>query len=1358
MGNQLAGIAPSQIFPVEHYLTDLAEFTYDTNLGSTRFFKVAKAKHKEGFTVVKVFAIHDPSLPLSSHKERLEVIRKSLSNIPNCLPFQKAWLTEKAGILVRQFVKDNLYDRLSTRPFLNNIEKRWIAFQLIDALSNCHKLGVCHGDIKLENVMVTGWNWVLLTDFASYKPTYLPEDNPADFSYFFDTSRRRTCYIAPERFVKTLHMDIIASSANSNLLLPEDEIKKGDLTPAMDIFSLGCVLTELFTDGNAPFDFSQLLAYRSGEYNPTKILDKIEDKNIKELVKNMIQKDPTSRKSAQTYLDQQRNFAFPDYFYSFLKEYVQGFSFIPILAPDDKITRLKRDVKNIISVLQHDKDNDDSTLSSSTANSEGLVIVVSLVTSCLRALKHCSAKLQALEVLAEMAPFLAPEIILDRLLPYMLFLLNDQYPRVRVAAIEKLTYCLTLVKHIPRSDANIFPEYIFPILSHVAQDDAVIVRTSFAENIAVIAETALRFLELTQLDSEQSDPSQAPSHPASYDSELQILQEMVQDCVATLLSDPDNVVKQMLLEQGITRLCVFFGRQKANDILLSHMITFLNDKGDRNLRRVFFESIVGIAAYVGWQCCPILKPLLQQGLADPEEFVISKTLNSMADLAELGLIQKQMLYEFIGETVPFLCHPNLWIRHGAVGFVCAVAKTLSLADLQCKLMPLLQPFLSRNVIQLDSEVVLLDAISEPLTREQFDYLVKLPMLQPFLEDLRERQLSQCIVGTSHKVYMDRDSSLKTVYRRLQSEGISDVGLLEKKILAFSDHLLKIHKYFSGDARSAVKDKGRIIDLAQIGHTVRLHSRIISNSDISYDQSQSSSYRKSGKKKMNVSDSPGVTMNEEWQHMFGSTDSQQTKSDGTPLSTSTHSDLSKELQIHEATDVLQELAIVKDHPVWDVPDQKGNEAVVKLPDFCCNPCLQELHAMAQKKQEEYQKDEENRDSSDIPATFKDKHAVPAERWKPRGILVAHLHEHRLAVNRLQVIPDSTLFATCSNDGSVKIWDCGRMDGRSIANRSRQTYNRMEGHVTSLTVCQNLQSLAAASDAGHIHVFRVESGSTKTSILHSRTLEPQDEGCVVDMNYYDAGPQTVVVYATVFGSIVGWDLRSPGTAWKLENHPKNGLITSFSIDRQHSWIIVGTAIGKLICWDMRFQLPITTVTHPTSVRVRKLMIHPQKQSTVLAAVQGNNEVSQWDMETGARPMTLWASSAPPLSQTQASSHSTYSLYINPLETNPYLLTAGSDMRIRYWDMVHHSESYIVSGAANDRISPSIVSYSSRYIDGTEVLQEFCNRPPVAGSDETPRRYPEIPPAGHHDVISDISVMQASQTFLLSASRDGVVKVWK
>lgn len=59
------------------------------SMGSTRFFKVAKAKTEEGLIVVKVFIKHDPTLPLEDHKERLESIKKTLANAVNCLPFQR---------------------------------------------------------------------------------------------------------------------------------------------------------------------------------------------------------------------------------------------------------------------------------------------------------------------------------------------------------------------------------------------------------------------------------------------------------------------------------------------------------------------------------------------------------------------------------------------------------------------------------------------------------------------------------------------------------------------------------------------------------------------------------------------------------------------------------------------------------------------------------------------------------------------------------------------------------------------------------------------------------------------------------------------------------------------------------------------------------------------------------------------------------------------------------------------------------------------------------------------------------------------------------------------------------------------
>ena len=54
--------------------------------------------------------------------------------------------------------------------------------------------------------------------------------------------------------------------------------------------------------------------------------------------------------------------------------------------------------------------------------------------------------------------------------------------------------------------------------------------------------------------------------------------------------------------------------------------------------------------------------------------------------------------------------------------------------------------------------------------------------------------------------------------------------------------------------------------------------------------------------------------------------------------------------------------------------------------------------------------------------------------------------------------------------------------------------------------------------------------------------------MNSDWHVTGAQSVLVYATMYGSIVGWDLRAPGTAWKLENDLKRGKydIPYFSID--------------------------------------------------------------------------------------------------------------------------------------------------------------------------------------------------------------------
>ena len=105
--------------------------------------------------------------------------------------------------LIRQYMQSSLHDRLSTRPFLTQVEKLWLMYQLFKALEVCHMShGIIHGDIKPENVMCTSWNWLVLTDFGTFKPANLPDDDPTDFQFYFDTMGRNSCYIAPERFYR----------------------------------------------------------------------------------------------------------------------------------------------------------------------------------------------------------------------------------------------------------------------------------------------------------------------------------------------------------------------------------------------------------------------------------------------------------------------------------------------------------------------------------------------------------------------------------------------------------------------------------------------------------------------------------------------------------------------------------------------------------------------------------------------------------------------------------------------------------------------------------------------------------------------------------------------------------------------------------------------------------------------------------------------------------------------------------------------------------------------------------------------------------------------------------------------------
>jgi len=137
---------------------------------------------------------------------------------------------------------------------------------------------------------------------------------------------------------------------------------------------------------------------------------------------------------------------------------------------------------------------DNSTLSPSASS---LIILLQLVISTLRHVQRPSSKLLSIQLLRRLSLFSTDETLLQRIVPSLVSLLQDSDASVRASAISTLAEILSTIRTFPPSDAKLFPQYIFKRISHLVSDPCVMVRVAFTESIGLLAETSLRFLDMS---------------------------------------------------------------------------------------------------------------------------------------------------------------------------------------------------------------------------------------------------------------------------------------------------------------------------------------------------------------------------------------------------------------------------------------------------------------------------------------------------------------------------------------------------------------------------------------------------------------------------------------------------------------------------------------------------------------------------------------------------------------------------------------------------------------------------------------------------------------------------------------------
>ncbi|CAL1414274.1 unnamed protein product [Linum trigynum] len=1542
MGNKIA--RTTQVSASEYYLHDLPSsynLVLKEVLGRGRFFKTVLCKHDEGLVLVKVYFKRGDSIDLREYERRLAFIKETFRSLdhPHVWPFQFWQETDKAAYLLRQCFFNNLHDRLSTRPFLSLVEKKWLAFQLLLAVKQCHEKGICHGDIKCENVLVTSWNWLYLADFASFKPTYIPYDDPSDFSFFFDTGGRRLCYLAPERFYEHGGEMQVAQDAQ--------------LRPSMDIFAVGCVIAELFLEGQQLFELSQLLAYRRGQYDPSQHLEKIPDAGIRKMILHMIQLEPEARLSAESYLQNYAAVVFPSYFSPFLhnlyccwnplhsdmrvamcqsvfneilkqmigpriSEVMQSGLSMPANGMSSKSTeemiekqnagfprspsdgekadkgsiqdnyKLLGDISNLLGDVDQNSDcsvkvnatgetnsafsqgvkecglqspgellqaisnafrkndhpflkkitvDDMSSLMSeydsqsdtfgmpflplpeSSMKCEGMVLIASLLCSCIRNVKLPHLRRGAILLLKSSSLYIDDEDRLQRVLPYVIAMLSDPAAIVRCAALETLCDILPLVREFPPSDAKIFPEYILPMLSMLPDDPEESVRICYASNIAKLALTAYGFLihsislseagvldkmSLPQKSSTSNSEAAGRLQTANNDAQLLQLRRSIAEVVQELVMGPKQTpnIRRALL-QDIGYLCSFFGQRQSNDFLLPILPAFLNDR-DEQLRALFYGKIVYVCFFVGQRSVEeYLLPYIEQALTDQTEAVIVNALDCLTILCKRGFLRKRILLEMIERAFPLLCYPSQWVRRSVVSFIAASSENLGAVDSYVFLAPVIRPFLRRQPASLASEKSLFSCLKPPVSRHVFYQILENSRSSDMLE--RQRKIwynspAQSKQGEIAEMLKQQDGEINST----GSWADKKLNQADKKIILNGPYVAE-----NGESRlrrSGITNSSSVVDIPDHVCSEKLQSSGYLSAHVSgvnsliHDKSSQDfpvycfgMDRRTVKLPSAASDSSlrvsAMEMNSSYMPWMDPVNKSLNLASSVPAPKLLSSSFSISGGSKQFYRVVHE------------PESRESDQTAYV-----SGKLRDTGLSSSTKGSSFVADDTAvpSDITGLPSYMRAT-SIPDSGWKPRGVLVAHLQEHRSAVNDLAISNDHSLFVSASDDSTVKVWDTRKLE-KDISFRSRLSYHLEGSRALSAVMLRNSAKVVVGACDGMLHIFTVDHISRglgnvveKYSGIADIKKKDTKEGAILSLlNYTDNSDGQIVMYSTRNYGIHLWDVRGNPNAWSLKAAPEEGYVSSLVTGPCGNWFVSGSSRGVLTLWDLRFLVPVNSWHYSLACPVEKmsLFMPPPNVSVsstarpLIYVAAGCNEVSLWNAENGSCHQVFRMSnyegdpesSDVPSALTKPSNKAisrSDRRNVNPkyrvdeLNEPPTrlpgiramlplpggdLLTGSTDLRIRRWDHCSPEKSYCISGP-NLKGTGNENFFEARSYSGVQVVQEIRRPSTVKLTTKAVLAAAATDSAGcHRDSVLALASVKLNQRLLISSGRDGAIKVWK
>jgi phosphoinositide-3-kinase regulatory subunit 4 len=1326
----------SLISPTAHtiatsaYIDFLPSLQYSKPLGTSRFLKTIQCLSLNGYVVVKLLVKPaENEIDMRPYLDKLNNLKSQLNDVPNTLPFDTLIDSERATYLIRPYVRYNLYERLSIRPFFEHIEKKWIVYQLLVALSRMHEVDVCHGDLKTENVLLTSWSWIILSDIGIFKPVYLPDHNQSQFSFYFDSVQRHSCYIAPERFKTQLEID--------ELMKTSENMK---LTSEMDIFSLGCVIAELYSDGLPIFSLPQMFKYRKGEYIPN--LDAIEDSNIRKLIQSMINLDPKKRLSAKDYLIKFRKILFPDYFYTFLYPYIKNLSnYSPSNSDsssfqkcDYRVDRLYKDFDKIAlylgfkgNIMEFDEKNHHSTsntrsliplklnlpgmnehipqptskiFTSDSPNDLSCLILLSSLCHNVRNTTHSLYRIKACDLILAFAEQLHDEAKFDRCLPYLINMLDDPSENVQISALTSITQLLLITDTVTPINIHVFTEYIIPKLqlflkrSYINTSKEIIngtnisqslssninnenklaekfpgsyVRMVFACCLPHLAMASKKLFELSMLLKNKIGSYHDPDIDSIVfnskdrnESEYDEIVESFEHLTIQILTD-SNIYVKIALMKNIQPLCSFFGKDKTNDVILSHLITYLNDKNPQ-IKLAFVSSIVPVSIFVGVTSLEqYILPLLVQAMYGPEDIIVVTLLKVLSQLIKLGLIRKECFWDLVNLSVVLLLHPNGLIRQSVINFIITIGNQLSTADFYCLLYPLTRPFFQHEVTSFTWENLYI-AAHTPLSRSVFNFLKVWSLTNQEtlfwhkfsggnvkdnvdlfgntkIRFLRKQNSTSNFNGSNSVYGVSGDQQLESFVPNydvpLSSNDLKQIARLNAlglkpnelwKIATMRAYIYKVARLKLRNFNFNPKtDKSGLIPrnvFVNVKH--KYESISFSNrNDINHTDFDDHMKEKQRQKSKDLN-APLILKSLQTPKPIVAT-TERTAISGylSPLSNDISNSIFENYGEANVFDETMQLKKISTDITFSYSGK--NPFILKfLKSLSFEPDIEDY--------EEFGSLLSNTRTAELSN----------ELIKPESCtLIAKLNEHKSSVVDIVVSPDDEYFISVDSHGTLKIWESQKLE-IDVTGESCLSVN-LGSSIKSICIMKDRHVFAISKADGSVDIFRVDFVSsigaadvkkyqqTSITLLRHHKLK-SDDVYATNLQFCLLKGKPYIYMLTLSGKLLGIDIRTMNTIFEFQNNVLHGNTSSLIVDDEQKWAVIGSSKGviDLIDLDAEICIKSTKYVHGSYpiLQMKKIdyvYANSSECNKYICFVggTGDSDVTIWDIERAQPKIILCAS---------------------------------------------------------------------------------------------------------------------------------------